>query len=314
MQSLTVNARTNSVRTRSAELGFHACGIVQARRLEDDAGWLKDWLDAGRHGEMGYMENHFDKRTDPALLFPGTKSVIVVLQNYYPRENLKSDSYKISRYAYGRDYHFVMKRKLKELAAFITEEASGGIARAFVDSAPVLERAWAREAGLGWIGKNTCLITPKQGSYFFIGIILTDAVLTYDDHREPDHCGGCTRCIEACPTHALDKKGLDASRCISYLTIEYRGDNLPEEFRGKMNDWVFGCDICQEVCPWNRLSEPHEEPEFEPGTALKDMDREAWHKLEEERFRKVFRQSPLKRSGYRGLKRNVRFIGSEPPE
>jgi epoxyqueuosine reductase len=309
MPSLATEALTNTLKAKARELGFYRCGIAEARRLEEDAGRLEDWLRAGRQGEMKYMENYFDKRTDPTRLLPGARSMIVVLQNYYPAVPLgDAGGLKISRYAYGTDYHFTMKRKLKDLAAFTTQHAPGSNARVFVDSAPVLERSWAREAGLGWIGKNTCLITKEQGSYFFIGIVLTDAELSYDDHREPNHCGGCTRCLEACPTGALDRTGLDARKCISYLTIEYRGEHLPVEYSGKMENWIFGCDTCQEVCPWNRLSEPHAEPEFLPKEELGKMDMKAWKTMGEERFRELFKRSPVKRTGYRGLRRNILFL------
>jgi len=255
------------------------------------------------------MENHFEKRTDPTLLLPGAKSVIVLLHNYYPENELPGkDNYKVSKYAYGEDYHFVIKRKLKILLGEITGNSSERRARAFVDSAPVLERAWAREAGLGWIGKNTCLITKEQGSFFFISVIITDLELEYYSGEVPNHCGGCTRCIDACPTNALGSSGLDARKCISYLTIEYRREHLPGEFSGNMDDWIFGCDICQDVCPWNRLSEPHHQAEFNPPEKLMEFDKEDWNRLDEAGFRELFRKSALKRTRYAGLKRNIEFV------
>ncbi len=309
MQTLATIALTNAVKAKAGALGFHACGIAEARPLVEDARRLEEWLASGKHGEMRYMENYFEIRTDPSQLLPGARTVVVVLMNYYPgKVPPGNDNLKISRYAHGTDYHFVMKRKLKDLAAFINGQAEGSASRVFVDSAPVLERAWAREAGLGWIGKNTCLITREQGSFFFIGIVLTTAELAPDRQQEPDHCGGCTRCLEACPTGALSRHGMDARKCISYLTIEYRGEKLPPEFKGKMDNWIFGCDICQEVCPWNRLSEPNEEPEFQIREALRAMGREDWENLGEEKFRELFRRSPVKRTGFGGLRRNIAFV------
>ncbi len=312
MTPLTITALSNTIKSKAKALGFHACGIARATHLPDDARQLKSWLDRNWHGEMQYMENHFEKRTDPTRLLPGARSVIVVLQNYTPKKEIpEEENFKISKYAYGEDYHFVMKRKLKTLIQWIDGHAPKSHSRAFVDSAPVLERAWAREAGLGWIGKNTCLITKEQGSYFFIGVILTDKALDYDNVRTPNHCGGCTRCLEACPTRALDKNGLDARKCISYLTIEFREESLPEEFAGKMDNWIFGCDICQDVCPWNRLSAPHDQPEFDPSDKLKSLKKKDWQKLDETSFKEVFRHSPIKRTKYPGLLRNIRFASGE---
>lgn len=308
MPLLTRQAFTNALKSKSKELGFQACGIAEAGFLEEDAARLRPWLDKNRHGEMKYMENYFDKRTDPSKLLPGAKSVIVLLYSYYPEKSIETENnYKISKYAYGADYHFVIKKKLKELIQFLTAQHAGCSARAFVDSAPVLERAWAQKAGLGWIGKNTCLITKEKGSYFFIAEIITDLILDYDHKAVPNHCGGCTRCLNACPTGALDPDGLDATRCISYLTIEYRNDQLPAEYRGQMNDWIFGCDICQDVCPWNRLSEPHNQPEFNAGDNLRAMRKKDWEDLDEPRFRELFRGSAVKRTTFKGLKRNIGF-------
>jgi epoxyqueuosine reductase len=239
----------------------------------------------------------------------GAKSVISVLFNYFPEQQLPEKSnYKISKYAYGTDYHFVLKKKLKDLIAFIQSEQPDTYARAFVDSAPVLDRAWAARSGLGWIGKNTCLITKEQGSYFFIGEIITDLKLAYDKKMVPNHCGGCTRCIDACPTNALEPHNLDSTKCISYLTIEYKGEQIPEKFKHQFNDWIFGCDICQDVCPWNRLSEIHHEPEFNLSDQLLKITKPEWEELSKEQFNEVFKNSPVKRTGYKGLKRNIQFL------
>lgn len=308
MPLLAQQALSNTIKSKSKELGFHSCGIVEATLLDEDAGRLKAWLEKKWHGEMKYMENYFDKRTDPRKLLPNAKSVIVLLHNYYPQLSPSTDNnYKISKYAYGTDYHFVIKKKLKDLIQFIDTQQNATSSRAFVDSAPVLERAWAERAGLGWIGKNTCLITREQGSYFFISEIITELELHYDTQSVPNHCGGCTRCIDACPTDALNKEGLDASKCISYLTIEYREDQLPEQFNGKFNDWIFGCDICQDVCPWNRLTEPHNEAEFNPPDKRLTLKKEDWENLDEAEFRELFRNSPVKRTKFKGLKRNIEF-------
>jgi len=309
MASLSSKELSRIIRDKAAALGFDACGIAGAGLLEEDAGRLRAWLEGNRHGQMKYMENYFDKRTDPSLLFPGARSVIVLLQNYFPSKNPDNkDTYKISKYAYGEDYHFVMKKKMASIVDQLGSEEIGAKARAFVDSAPVLERAWAREAGLGWIGKNTCLITKEKGSFFFIGVIITDAALESDEKFIPNHCGGCTRCLDACPTGALGKDGLDARKCISYLTIENREEKIPERFRGRMEDWVFGCDICQDVCPWNRLSEPHHQQEFDPPEKLLKMTRADWHGMDEKSYSEQFRRSPLKRAKFSGIKRNIDFV------
>jgi epoxyqueuosine reductase len=299
---------SEQIKQKAKELGFFSCGISKAEFLEEDAKRLKLWLQDNRHGEMFYMENHFEKRTDPSKLLEGAKSVISVLFNYAPKTNLpEENNFKISRYAYGEDYHFVLKDKLKSLIHFLESQKEGVKARAFVDSAPVLERAWAARAGLGWIGKNTCLITKEQGSYFFIGEILTDLDLDYDEKNVPNHCGGCTRCLDACPTGALDIKGLDSRKCISYWTIEYKGKKLPENIKDDFQDWIFGCDICQQVCPWNRLSEPHNEIRFLPAPELLEMKKTDWQNLSEEKFGQLFKKSAVKRTKYSGLKRNINF-------
>jgi epoxyqueuosine reductase len=290
-------------------MGFYTCGISKAAFLPDDSVRLTKWLEEGKHAEMKYMENHFEKRTDPRKLLEGAKSVISVLFNYYPETKLpEENNYKISKYACGSDYHFVLKRKLKDLIAFINSLVPNMNARAFVDSAPVLDRAWAAKSGLGWIGKNTCLITKEQGSYFFIGEIITDLELDDDKKIVPNHCGGCTRCIDACPTDALEPYNLDSNKCISNWTIEYKGEEIPEKFKGKFHDWIFGCDICQDVCPWNRLSEPHNEPEFKLSDSILKITKADWEELPKEKFNKIFKNSPVKRTGYAGLKRNINFL------
>lgn len=305
-------AMANTIKSKAKELGFFACGIAKASFLEEESVRLRKWLDQKRHGEMGYMENHFEKRTDPSKLVQNAKSVIVLLYNYSPPETLSKNDFRISKYAYGHDYHNVIKSKLKDLLSFIQNQFPETAGRAFVDSAPVLERSLAQLAGLGWIGKNTCLITKEQGSYFFISELIIDLELPEDKEAVPNHCGGCTRCIQACPTGALDDKGLDSNKCISYLTIEYRKDQLPADFTDKMEGWIFGCDTCQDVCPWNRFSEPHDEPEFKPSDELGNMKNEDWINLDEEKFRSLFRKSPVKRTKFSGLKRNINFIANPP--
>jgi epoxyqueuosine reductase len=309
MAFLKKTALTNSIHKLAGELGFFKCGIAEARLLQEDKVRLEKWLNAGRHGDMQYMENHFEKRTQPKLLVEGAKSIIVLLFNYTPHEKLGTEnSLKISNYAYGKDYHDVIRQKMRPIVTLLQQHHPDSTARGFVDSAPVLERAWAEKAGLGWIGKNTCLITPEAGSYFFLSEIVTDVELQYDQGSVPDHCKGCARCLKACPTEALDDRGLDSRKCISYLTIEYRRENLPEEFRDKMKNWIFGCDICQEVCPWNRLAEPHSETEFLPSTELKSLQTQDWKNLDEKHFHHLFRKSAIKRTKFKGLKRNIAFI------
>jgi len=300
---------SDHIKQKALDLGFYNCGISKAEFLEQDAQRVKKWLDEGKHANMQYMENHFEMRVDPTKILDNAKSVITVLYNYYPKKTIpKEENYKISKYAYGTDYHFIIKYKLKELIKFI-ESLSGEVsARAFVDSAPVLDRAWAARAGLGWIGKNTMLITKQQGSYFFIGEIITGLELNYETSSVPNHCGGCTRCIEACPTHAIEPYKVDARKCISYWTIEHKGESIPEEFKGKFEDYMFGCDICQDVCPWNRFSEPHKEPEFEPKEELMEMKKEDWEKLTKEQFNVLFKNSPVKRTKFGGLMRNIQFL------
>ncbi len=294
------------LKNRAVELGFSACGIARAGLLETEAIQLEKWLKAGMQGEMAYMENHFDKRTDPRKLLDGAKSVIVFLFNYFPKTILpEDDNYILSRYAYGEDYHFVIKDKLYQLIAELKELAGEINARPFVDSAPVLERAWAEKAGLGWVGKNANLIVPKKGSFYFISEIITDLELDYDQPRNNDFCGDCRRCLDACPTQAIvAPKVVDARRCISYLTIELKNE-IPAEFAGQFHDRIFGCDICQDVCPWTKFSLPHQEPRFEPNPDFKFMKKADWENLSQELFSHIFRKSAVKRTTYNGLMRNI---------
>jgi epoxyqueuosine reductase len=275
--------------------------------LEQEAPRLENWLNRNHNGQMSYMENHFDKRLDPTLLVDDAKSVVSLLLNYYPSEFQNPDSYKISKYAYGQDYHFVIKEKLKELL-FSIESTIGAVSgRAFVDSAPVLDKAWAAKSGLGWIGKNSNLLTQKVGSFYFIAELIIDLDLEYD-HAVTDHCGTCTACIDACPTEAIvEPYVVDGSKCISYFTIELK-ENIPSEMKGKFDEWAFGCDTCQDVCPWNRFSKSHNEPLFNPKPELLSMSKKDWIEISEEIFKNVFKDSPLKRSKFNGIKRNILFL------
>lgn len=290
-------------------LGFMHCGVAKAEFLTDEAPRLESWLNKNHQGEMGYMANHFDKRLDPTLLVDGAKSVVSLLLNYYPETPAPVDSlHKISKYAYGQDYHFVIKDKLKALMHFIRDEIGEVGGRAFVDSAPVMDKAWAERAGLGWRGKNSNLIHPKHGSFFFLAELIIDLELDYDTPFKTDHCGTCTRCIDACPTDAIVAPYVvDGSRCISYLTIELK-DAIPQEFAGKMDNWMFGCDICQDVCPWNRFSQPHNETAFEPNEHLNMITGRHWQEMTDEVFKKVFAKSAVKRTKLEGLTRNIRFL------
>ena len=297
---------SNLIKLSAKELGFAACGIAQAEHLEEDSGKFRDWLDHGYHASMAYMKRNIEKRLNPGLLNEWAQSVIVVLYNYYPDEEIIPDStYKFSKYAFGKDYHVVMKDKLRLLVDAIEDEIGEITARVFVDSAPVLERAWARKTGLGWVGKNSCLINKKTGSFFFIGTIITNLKLTYDQVKIEDHCGSCTRCIDACPNHAIIAPGtIDAGRCISYLTIEHKGD-LPEEHKDNLHSWVFGCDICQDVCPWNRFAKPHSEPAFLPQPKFLHMQNKDWESLDEDTFNELFKGTAVERTGYASLRRNI---------
>lgn len=289
--------------------GFDFCGISKAEFLEEEAPRLEKWLKNGSHGRMSYMENHFDKRLDPTKLVPGAKSVVSLLYNYYPEKDLSDknpNQAKLAKYAYGEDYHFVIKDKLKTLVQELQAEIGEIEGRVFVDSAPVMERQWAEKSGLGWIGKNTLLITKERGSFFFLAELIIDLELEADGPIK-DYCGTCTRCVDACPTDAISPYELDASKCISYLTIELK-EGIPDEFKGKMENWAFGCDICQDVCPWNRFSKPHQEEAFLPSKELLEVFNNNWQELTDSVFRQVFKKSAVKRTKFEGLKRNLDFL------
>lgn len=301
---------TKLIKQESERLGFISCGISRAGFLAEEAPRLEKWLQEKRHGKMQYMENHFDKRLDPTKLVEGSKSVVSLLLNYFPEETQKDESYKISKYAYGTDYHFVIKDKLKHLLHFIQEEIGEVDGRAFVDSAPVLDKAWAAKSGLGWIGKNSNLISKKVGSFFFIAELILDLELEYDT-PVTDHCGSCTACLDACPTQAIvEPYKVDGSKCISYFTIELK-EELPQNMKGKFDNWMFGCDICQDVCPWNRFSKPHSEPLFDPHPDLLSMTKGDWEEVTEDVFRKLFKKSAVKRTKFSGLTRNLKFLQEE---
>ena len=298
---------TNFIKSEAKRLGFLSCGISKAGFLEQEALRLENWLNNNHQGKMSYMENNFDKRLDPTLLVEDAKSVVSLLLNYYPSEFQNPESYKISKYAFGQDYHFVIKEKLKELLFSIQSTIGEVSGRAFVDSAPVLEKAWAAKSGLGWIGKNSNLITKKTGSFYFIAELIIDLELDYD-FSTTDHCGTCTACIDACPTDAIMAPYVvDGSKCISYFTIELK-DNIPAEMKGKFEDWAFGCDICQDICPWNKFSKAHKEPLFNPNPEIVSMSRKDWEEITEETFKVVFKNSALKRTKFEGLKRNIDFL------
>ena len=299
------------IKQKAKELGFDFCGIAQAEFLEQEAPRLEKWLKDQMQGEMSYMANHFDKRLNPCLLVEGAKSVVSVLLNYYPKEDLaREDNFKVSKYAYGVDYHFVLKEKLKNLLAYIREEIGEVNGRAFVDSAPVMDKVWAAKGGLGWIGKHSNLLNRKMGSFFFIGELIIDLALAYDAPIG-DYCGTCTRCIDACPTDAIvSPYVVDGSKCISYFTIELKSE-IPQEVKGKFENWIFGCDICQDVCPWNRFAKPHQTPAFEPSDEFKNISKKDWLEITEEVFQKVFRSSPLKRAKTKGLQKNISFLASQ---
>lgn len=298
---------TQLIKTEAKRLGFLSCGISKAEFLEVEAPRLEQWLNKNRHGDMRYMENHFDKRLDPTKLVEGSKSVISLLLNYFPNHQQTTNSYKLSKYAYGTDYHFVIKEKLKVLTDFIQTEIGEVNGRAFVDSAPVLDKAWAAKSGLGWIGKHSNLLTQQVGSFYFIAELIIDLDLDYDTITT-DHCGTCTACIDACPTQAIvEPYVVDGSKCISYFTIELK-DQLPNNLKGKFDDWMFGCDVCQDVCPWNKFSKPHNEPLFNPHPELLEMTKKEWEEITEEVFKKVFQKSAVKRTKFEGLKRNIEFL------
>lgn len=305
------SAYSTKIKSVAQTLGFLSCGISKADFLEDEAPRLEQWLNQGHHGSMSYMERNFDKRLDPRILVPGAKSVVSLLLNYHTdQKQVDPEAPKISTYALGKDYHFVIKAKLKELVEIIRREIGEINGRVFVDSAPVMDKAWAAKSGLGWVGKNTNLISKKVGSFFFIAELILDLELEYD-LPVADHCGSCTACIDACPTEALILPyQIDGSKCISYLTIELK-DSIPSEFKGKMENWAFGCDICQTVCPWNRFATPHQEPAFSPQSELLSLTKSEWEEMTSEVFNKVFKGSAVKRTKFEGLKRNVKFLSHE---
>ena len=307
IQSSIIHHQTSIIKEEAQRLGFLSCGISKAGFLEEEAPRLENWLNNRMNGQMSYMENHFDKRLNPTLLVDNAKSVISLLLNYYPSELQNQDSYKISKYAYGQDYHHVIKEKLKELLHFIQTEIGEVSGRAFVDSAPVLDKAWAAKSGLGWVGKNSNLITQKVGSFYFIAELIIDLELEYDTPTT-DHCGSCTACLDACPTDAIVAPYVvDGSKCISYFTIELK-DNLPQEMKGKFDDWMFGCDVCQDVCPWNRFSKPHNEPLFQTNSDILNFSKSDWEEITVDTFQKVFKNSAVKRTKYDGLLRNIDFL------
>ncbi|MGO4290468.1 tRNA epoxyqueuosine(34) reductase QueG [Chitinophaga sp. RAB17] len=298
------------IKELAKELGFDHCGIAKAVQLDDDARRLETWLNKGMHGNMQYMENHFDKRIDPRKLVDGAQSVITLLFNYFPSKLQREDAPRISKYAYGHDYHEVIRARLKTMLLRMQERIGPVQGRGFVDSAPVLERAWARRSGLGWIGKNGNLIHKQAGSFFFIATLITDIELEYDG-PVADYCGSCTRCLDACPTEALVAPGVvDGSKCISYFTIELKDQLIPDKMKGQFDDWMFGCDTCQDVCPWNRFSKAHQEAEFTPVPAILNFSTRDWEELTEEAFKNIFRHSPLKRSKFAGIRRNLNFLSS----
>lgn len=304
-----ISHNTQIIKTVAKQLGFDFCGISKAEFLKEEAPKLESWLKAGSHGKMSYMENHFDKRLDPCKLVPGAKSVVSLLYNYYPENDLakeKSTHSKIAKYAYGQDYHFTIKDKLKTFLRMLQEEVGQVEGRVFVDSAPVMERQWAAKSGLGWVGKNTLLINKDRGSFFFLAELIIDLELEPDGPIK-DYCGTCTKCIDACPTDAITPYHLDAKKCISYLTIELK-EGIPEEFKNQMEGWAFGCDICQDVCPWNRFSKPHKEETFKPKDELIELFNNNWQDLTEEVFRSTFKGSAVKRTKFEGLKRNLQFL------
>lgn len=311
MNNSTHQRDARFIKTKATELGFDFCGVAKADFLEEEAPHLEAWLTRNRHGKMGYMANHFDKRLDPRKLVDGARSVVSLLYNYYPERELNADdSFKVSKYAYGTDYHVVIKEKLKTLLEAIQAGIGEVGGRAFVDSAPVMDKAWAARAGLGWVGKHSNLLNRQMGSFFFIAELILDVELE-PDGPIADYCGTCTRCLDACPTGAIvEPYVVDGSRCISYFTIELK-EEIPASVRGQFDDWIFGCDICQDVCPWNRFSRPHREPAFAPSAELQGLTRQDWVEMTADVFQKVFKNSALKRAKFEGLKRNVEFVAGE---
>ncbi|NOT51741.1 MAG: tRNA epoxyqueuosine(34) reductase QueG [Chitinophagaceae bacterium] len=309
---IPLQQHTAFIKKTAAALGFEHCGIARAEKLDEDARRLEQWLQQGMQGTMQYMEKYFDMRVDPQKLVPGAKSVITLLKNYFPSQQQQADVPKISKYAFGKDYHEVIRKKLNALINIIKEQIGDIHGRGFVDSAPVLERTWAQRSGLGWVGKNGNLINKQSGSFYFIATLITDLALEYDDPFAKDHCGTCTRCIDACPTDAiLPDKVVDGSKCISYFTIELKEMLIPTEMKGKFDNWMFGCDTCQDVCPWNRFSHPHQEKEFTPIPEILDLSANEWKIMTEENFKKIFNDSPLRRTRFKGIQRNLKFIAGE---
>ena len=310
MKSINTLKNTQLIKSKAKELGFDYVGISKSEFLEQQAPRLEQWLKEERHGKMKYMENHFDMRLNPNLIVDNAKSVVSLLINYFPSESQTSDSFKVSKYAYGQDYHHVIKKKLKELLFFIREEIGDVNGRGFIDSAPVMDKIWAEKSGLGWVGKNNNLINKKSGSFFFIAELILDLELDSDNPIQ-DYCGTCTKCIEACPTDAIyGEHKVDATKCISYLTIELKDALLPNEFKNKMEDWIFGCDICQDVCPWNKFSSPHTEKAFQASENLLNFSKKEWTEITEDVFAKTFQKSAVKRTKYTGLKRNIDFVSN----
>ena len=305
----SLQQHTGFIKKTAAALGFDHCGIARAETLNEDARRLEQWLKKGMQGGMQYMENHFDLRIDPGKLVPGAKSVITLLKNYYPAEQQQPGIPKISKYAFGKDYHVLIRKSLSTLISLMKEEIGEIQGRGFVDSAPVLERTWAQRSGLGWVGKNGNLINKQSGSFYFIATLITDLELEYDDPFVKDYCGTCTRCIDSCPTAAiLPDKVVDGSKCISYFTIELKDMMIPEEMNGKFDNWIFGCDTCQDVCPWNRFSKPHQETGFAPIPEILNLGNKEWEEMTEENFKKIFSDSSLSRAKFKGIRRNLKFI------
>lgn len=306
---LSTEKNTRLIKEEALRLGFNSCGIAKAVQLDEDAVRLEKWLNKGHNSSMQYMERYFDLRIDPRKLVPGAKSVITLLLNYYPAEQQQPYAPKVAKYAYGTDYHFVIKDKLNQLLEFIKATIGDVTGRGFVDSAPVLERSWAVRSGLGWIGKNGNVLTRQSGSFFFIATLITDLDLIADAPFATDHCGTCTRCVDACPTQAIvSPSEIDAGKCISYLTIELKDALIPEGFHKKMEGWLFGCDICQDVCPWNRFSIQTAEPHFSPIPEILNLSLKEWEEMSEETFNTVFKNSPMKRSKWKGMQRNIKAI------
>lgn len=311
-KDITIQSRTHFVKNLASELGFEFCGIAQAEPLYEDAKRLEQWLQKGFHGKMAYMERNFDLRIDPTKLVPGSKSVITLMLNYYTDVRQVNEDAKVSKYAFGQDYHDVIRRKLNVFLERLREQFGAIDGRGFVDSAPVLERAWAQKTGLGWIGKNGNLINKQAGSFYFLATLITDLDLLPDNPFAKDFCGTCTKCIDACPTNAIKSPTvIDGSSCISYLTIELKDELLPQIYKGKMDAWMFGCDVCQDVCPWNRFAKPNTIPEFEPNDTVIKFSLKDWRDLEEQTFNTLLKHSPIKRTKWKGVQRNVQFLLEE---